>query len=209
MLYATMRSELKLQLEMFMRVVLIPLCAAGKNKASSAANATSSNSAVTFNRETQRIALETVVDLCRQPHFVTDCYMHFDCDLSKACVFEELVSTLSASAFPANGARLSGANALSVEGLLAIVRTVSRSTTAESSSASSPLGGDSSMLLGESNGKKKASSTATNGFSDDGIMKNEDEEEGDSPAALRDELRGLDPWEYGKASAAPFGIARS
>ena len=209
MLYATMRSELKLQLEMFMRVVLIPLCAAGKNKASSAANATSSNSAVTFNRETQRVALETVVDLCRQPHFVTDCYMHFDCDLSKACVFEELVSTLSASAFPANGARLSGANALSVEGLLAIVRTVSRSTTAESSSASSPLGGDSSMLLGESNGKKKASSTATNGFSDDGIMKNEDEEEGDSPAALRDELRGLDPWEYVKASAAPSGIARA
>ena len=208
-LYATMRSELKLQLEMFMRVVLIPLCAAGKNKASSAANATSSNSAVTFNRETQRIALETVVDLCRQPHFVTDCYMHFDCDLSKACVFEELVSTLSASAFPANGARLSGANALSVEGLLAIVRTVSRSTTAESSSASSPLGGDSSMLLGESNGKKKASSTATNGFSDNGIMKNEDEEEGDSPAALRDELRGLDPWEYVKASAAPSGIARA
>ena len=49
------------------------------------------------------------------------------------------------------------------------------------------------MLLGESNGKKKASSTATNGFSDDGIVKNEDEEEGDSPAALRDELRGLDP----------------
>ena len=61
--------------------------------------------------------------------------MHFDCDLSKACVFEELVSTLSASAFPANGAKLSGSNALSVEGLLAIVQTVSRSTTAESSTA--------------------------------------------------------------------------
>ena len=209
MLYATMRSELKLQLEMFMRIVLIPLCAAGKNKASTTANGASSNSSDGFNRETQRIALETVVDLCRQPHFVTDCYMHFDCDLSKACVFEELVSTLSASAFPANGAKLSGANALSVEGLLAIVRTVSRSTTAESSTASSPLGGDSSMLLGESSGMKAAPSTATNGFADDGSIQNDEEEEGDSPAALRDELRGLDPWEYVKASAAPSGIARA
>ena len=80
MLYATMRSELKLQLEMFMRIVLIPLCAAGKNKASTTANGASSNSSDGFNRETQRIALETVVDLCRQPHFVTDCYMHFDAD---------------------------------------------------------------------------------------------------------------------------------
>jgi brefeldin A-resistance guanine nucleotide exchange factor 1 len=208
MLYATMRSELKLQLEMFMRVVLIPLCAAGKSKASQTANGTSSNTAIGFNRETQRIALETVVDLCRQPHFVTDCYMHFDCDLSKACVFEELVSTLSASAFPANGARLSGANALSVEGLLAIVRTVSRSTTAENSGVSSPLSGDSSMLLSESNGGK-VSSVANNGFADDGTMKNDSDEEGDSPAALRDELRGLDPWEYVKASAAPSGIARA
>ena len=54
---------------------------------------------------------------------------------------------------------------------------------------------------------KAAPSTATNGFADDGSIQNDEEEEGDSPAALRDELRGLDPWEYVKASAAPSGIS--
>jgi golgi-specific brefeldin A-resistance guanine nucleotide exchange factor 1 len=210
MLYATMRSELKLQLEMFLRVVLIPLCAAGKNKSSSSSG--SGSGGLPGSRETQRIALETVVDLCRQPHFVTDCYMSFDCDLSKPCVFEELVSTLSASAFPANGARLSGANALSVEGLLAIVRTVSRST----GESHNEYNGDSSMLLGENRqtnvvGTSSSSSVAENGTTAqlNGDADNGNTDEGDSPAALRDELRGLDPWEYVKASAAPSGIARA
>ena len=116
---------------------------------------------------------------------------------------------LSASTFPANGAKLSGAK-LSVEGLLAIVRTVSRSTAAESSTASSPGLAAIPPCCLVSKVDEGTPSTATNGFAENGSFKTTRKKKVAVPAALRDELRGLDPWEYVKASRGFFksGISR-
>ena len=103
-LYMVMHLELKLQLEAFLRMVLLPL-AEGRGE---------------IPKESQRVALECIVDLCRQPAFVPDLYMNFDCDVERPNLFEELVSLLSRGAFPQDGAAFDATHLLSLEGLLAI-----------------------------------------------------------------------------------------
>ena len=103
-LYMVMHSELKLQLEAFLRMVLLPL---GEGRGE-------------IPQESQRIALECIVDLCRQPNFVPDLYMNFDCDLERPNLFEELTALLSRNAFPVNSP-LNATHLLSLEGLLAVV----------------------------------------------------------------------------------------
>ena len=103
-LYMVMHLELKLQLEAFLRVVLLPL-AEGRGE---------------IPKESQRVALECIVDLCRQPAFVPDLYVNFDCDVERPNLFEELVSLLSRGAFPQDGAAFDATHLLSLEGLLAI-----------------------------------------------------------------------------------------
>ncbi|KAK8592876.1 hypothetical protein V6N12_044969 [Hibiscus sabdariffa] len=49
------------------------------------------------------VAMEALVDLCRQPMFVTEIYANFDCDITCSNVFEDIAYTLSKSAFPVNG----------------------------------------------------------------------------------------------------------
>ena len=99
-----MHLELKLQLEAFLRMVLLPL---GEGRGE-------------IPQESQRIALECIVDLCRQPNFVPDLYMNFDCDLERPNLFEELTALLSRNAFPVNSP-LNATHLLSLEGLLAVV----------------------------------------------------------------------------------------
>lgn len=113
-LYMVMHLELKLQLEAFLRMVLLPL---GEGRGE-------------IPQESQRIALECIVDLCRQPNFVPDLYMNFDCDLERPNLFEELTALLSRNAFPVN-CPLNATHLLSLEGLLAVVAGIAdRSATA-------------------------------------------------------------------------------
>ena len=61
------------------------------------------------------------MDLCRQPNFVPDLYVNFDCDVRRPNLVEELIALLSRGASPsAQGTALSDENLLSLEGLLAI-----------------------------------------------------------------------------------------
>ena len=114
-LYLVMHSHLKLQLEAFLRMVLLPL----------------GEGAGGVPMESQRIALECLVDLCRQPNFVPDVYLNFDCDMERANVFEELTTILSRNAFPPQGGVLNPTHLLALEGLLAVVGGIAeRSVTA-------------------------------------------------------------------------------
>lgn len=108
MIYAEFREELKLHLEVFVRMVILPLC----------------SSASGVEEETQRVALEALVDLCRNEFFATDLYMHYDCDLTKPNVFEEVTSVLAQCSYPGD-TTLSLVHLLSLEGLLSIVQAVS------------------------------------------------------------------------------------
>ncbi|XP_024515281.1 ARF guanine-nucleotide exchange factor GNOM [Selaginella moellendorffii] len=106
-LYHHLRSYIKLQLEAFFSFIIMRL-AQGKFGAS---------------YQQQEVAMETLVDFCRQPNFMPEMYANFDCDITCSNTFEELANLLSKSAFPVN-CPLSAMHVLALEGLLAIIHSM-------------------------------------------------------------------------------------
>lgn len=104
-LYHHLRTKLKLQIEAFFSCVLLRI-AQSKHGAS---------------YQQQEVAMETLVDLCRQQAFVAEMYANFDCDISCSNVFEDLANLLSKSAFPVNGP-LSAMHVLALDGLNAMIQ---------------------------------------------------------------------------------------
>ncbi|KAK6155063.1 hypothetical protein DH2020_009311 [Rehmannia glutinosa] len=104
-LYHHLRTKLKLQLEAFISCVLLRI-AQSKYGAS---------------YQLQEVAMEALIDFCRQPMFVTELYANYDCDISCSNVFEGLANLLSRSAFPVNSP-LSAMNTLALDGLIALVQ---------------------------------------------------------------------------------------
>lgn len=113
-LYHLMRVKLKLQLEAFFSCVLMKI-AVNKHGAS---------------YQQQEVAMETIVDLCRQPTFIHEMYANYDCDISCSNVFEDLANLLSKSAFPVNSP-LSAIHVLALEGLIAMVSGMAESVSNE------------------------------------------------------------------------------
>lgn len=107
-LYHHLRIKLKLQLEAFFSSVLLRI-AKSKYGAS---------------YQQQEVAMETLVDLCRQPTFMSEMYVNYDCDISCSNVFEDLANLLSKSAFPVNRP-LSAMHVLALDGLCAMIQSMS------------------------------------------------------------------------------------
>ncbi|CAL0308935.1 unnamed protein product [Lupinus luteus] len=104
-LYHHLRTELKLQIEAFFSCVILRL-AQGRHGAS---------------YQQQEVAMEALVDFCRQKTFMVDMYANFDCDITCSNVFEELANLLSRSAFPVN-CPLSAMHILALDGLTAVIQ---------------------------------------------------------------------------------------
>ncbi|CAK8538183.1 unnamed protein product [Lathyrus sativus] len=104
-LYHHLRTELKLQLEAFFSCVILRL-AQSKYGAS---------------YQQQEVAMEALVDFCRQKAFVVEMYANFDCDTTCSNIFEDIANLLSKSAFPVNSP-LSSMNILALDGLIAIIQ---------------------------------------------------------------------------------------
>ncbi|PKU83822.1 ARF guanine-nucleotide exchange factor GNOM [Dendrobium catenatum] len=104
-LYCHLRIQLKLQIEAFFSCVILRL-AQGKYGAS-------------FHQ--QEVAMEALVDFCRQKTFMAEMYANLDCDITCSNVFEDLANLLSRSAFPVN-CPLSTMHILSLEGLIAVIQ---------------------------------------------------------------------------------------
>ncbi|KAH9604815.1 hypothetical protein KSS87_008652 [Heliosperma pusillum] len=103
-LYIHLRTKLKLQLEAFFSSVILRL-AESKYGAS---------------YQQQEVAMEALVDFCRQKTFMNEMYANFDCDLTSRNIFEDLINLLSRSAFPVNSP-LSTLHILALEGLIAVI----------------------------------------------------------------------------------------
>lgn len=116
-LYHHLRTKLKLQLEAFFSNVLLRI-AQSKHGAS---------------YQQQEVAMEALIDFCRQPMFVTELYANYDCDISCGNVFESLANLLSRSAFPVNSP-LSAMNTLALDGLIALVQDMAERIEHDSSS---------------------------------------------------------------------------
>lgn len=106
-LYHHLRTALKLQLEAFFSFILIRLA--------------SGNYGATHQQ--QEVAMEAIVDFCRQPTFMPEMYANFDCDITLSNTFEDLGNLLSKSAFPVN-CPLSAMHVLALEGILAVVHSM-------------------------------------------------------------------------------------
>ncbi|KAJ0099255.1 hypothetical protein Patl1_21868 [Pistacia atlantica] len=104
-LYHHLRTELKAQLEAFFSCVLLRI-AQSKHGSS---------------YQQQEVAMEALVDLCRQQTFMTEMYANFDCDITSGNLFEDLVNLLSKSAFPVNGP-LSAMHVLALDGLISMIQ---------------------------------------------------------------------------------------
>eukprot|EP00249_Psilotum_nudum_P020568 c27761_g1_i1 orf=605-5020(+) len=110
-LYHHLRRHLKLQLEAFFSCVIVRL-AQGKFGAT---------------YQQQEVALEALVDFCRQPTFMPEMYANLDCDITCSSIFEELGNLLSKSAFPVN-CPLSPMHILALEGLTAVIHSMAERT---------------------------------------------------------------------------------
>ncbi|CBI33851.3 unnamed protein product, partial [Vitis vinifera] len=104
-LYQHLRTELKLQLEAFFSCVILRL-AQSKYGAS---------------YQQQEVAMEALVDFCRQKTFMVEMYANLDCDITCSNVFEDLANLLSKSAFPVN-CPLSAMHILALDGLIAVIQ---------------------------------------------------------------------------------------
>ncbi|RZS16979.1 hypothetical protein BHM03_00049067 [Ensete ventricosum] len=104
-LYRHLRTELKLQLEAFFSCVILRV--------------TQSRYGASYHQ--QEVAMEALVDFCRQTTFMTEMYANFDCDISCSNIFEELVTLLSKSAFPVK-CPLSSTHVLALDGLIAVIQ---------------------------------------------------------------------------------------
>ncbi|XP_051141026.1 ARF guanine-nucleotide exchange factor GNOM-like [Andrographis paniculata] len=126
-LYHHLRTKLKLQFEAFVSSVLLRT-AQSKYGAS---------------YQQQEVAMEALIDFCRQPMFVPELYANYDCDISCTNVFEDLANLLSRSAFPVNSP-LSAMNILALDGLIALVQGMADRVSHESLGS-----GEASQELGE------------------------------------------------------------
>ncbi|XP_047333224.1 ARF guanine-nucleotide exchange factor GNOM [Impatiens glandulifera] len=104
-LYNNLRTELKLQLEAFFSCVILRL-AQSRYEAS---------------YHQQEVAMEVLVDFCRQKNFMVEMYANLDCDITCGNVFEDLANLLSKSAFPVNSP-LSSMHILALDGLIAVIQ---------------------------------------------------------------------------------------
>uniref|UniRef100_A0A0A0LCA5 SEC7 domain-containing protein n=1 Tax=Cucumis sativus TaxID=3659 RepID=A0A0A0LCA5_CUCSA len=104
-LYHHLRTELKLQLEAFFSCVILRLA----------------QSRYGASYQQQEVAMEALVDFCRQKTFMVEMYANLDCDITCSNVFEDLANLLSKSAFPVN-CPLSSMHILALDGLIAIIQ---------------------------------------------------------------------------------------
>uniref|UniRef100_A0A0D9W1V7 SEC7 domain-containing protein n=1 Tax=Leersia perrieri TaxID=77586 RepID=A0A0D9W1V7_9ORYZ len=105
-LYHFLRRFLKLQLEAFFTYVLLRLGAGGGGP------------------QLQEVAVEGLISFCRQPTFVIEMYVNYDCDPLMKNVYEEVGKLLCKAAFPASTPMLNTVQLQAFEGLVNMLTTI-------------------------------------------------------------------------------------
>ncbi|XP_071808203.1 Golgi-specific brefeldin A-resistance guanine nucleotide exchange factor 1-like isoform X2 [Asterias amurensis] len=107
MLFESLRTHLKFQLEMFLQKLTEIII----------------SESVRIPYEQREMALDTIVQLWRLPCMVTELYLNYDCDVYCSNLFEDLTKLLSKNAFPVSGS-LFTTHLLSLDALLAVVDSI-------------------------------------------------------------------------------------
>ncbi|KAL9265189.1 ARF guanine-nucleotide exchange factor GNOM-like protein [Drosera capensis] len=104
-LWSHLRTEIRLQIEAFFSSIILRIA----------------ESRYGASYQQQEVAMEALVDFCRQKAFMVEMYANFDSEITCGNVFEDLVNLLSKSAFPVNSP-LSGLNTVALDGLIAVIQ---------------------------------------------------------------------------------------
>ncbi|KAL5975520.1 hypothetical protein ACLOJK_019844 [Asimina triloba] len=104
-LYHFLRRSLRVQLEAFFTYVLFKVPTAGSSF------------------QLQEVALEGIIGFCRQPTFVIEAYVNYDCDPICRNMFEDIGKLLCRYAFPTNSP-LTTMQVQAFEGLVAIIHNI-------------------------------------------------------------------------------------
>ena len=94
-LFNTIKDHLKVQLEVFLTSVHLRILTPSMNP-------NSKEKVWSSSPEQREIALESLLEFCREPHLMADLYMNYDCDINCTNLFETICSTLSKVANPDN-----------------------------------------------------------------------------------------------------------
>ena len=115
-LFNAMKGHLKVQLEVFLISVHLRIA---------------ESPTATF--EWKELALESLLDFCREPALMLDLYTNYDCDFKCTNLFETLCKCLCRCAVPSvtKGSRLQlmSLHRLSLEGILAVIEDIARRCT--------------------------------------------------------------------------------
>ncbi|XP_072050985.1 Golgi-specific brefeldin A-resistance guanine nucleotide exchange factor 1-like isoform X2 [Amphiura filiformis] len=107
MLFESMRTHLKFQLEMYLHRLTEIIV--------------SESPRIPY--EQREMAIDSIVQLWRIPSLVTELYLNYDCDIYCSNLFEDLTKLLSKNAFPVSGS-LYTTHLLSLDALLAVVDSI-------------------------------------------------------------------------------------
>ncbi|CAN6202967.1 unnamed protein product [Urochloa humidicola] len=106
-LYHFLRRFLKLQLEAFFMFVLLPVCGGAAGP------------------QLQEVAVEGLISFIRQPTFVIEMYVNYDCDPMLRNVFEEVGKLVCKAAFPCSSSGpMSPVQLQAFEGLVNMITTI-------------------------------------------------------------------------------------
>ncbi|KAF6168002.1 hypothetical protein GIB67_020572 [Kingdonia uniflora] len=105
-IYHCLRRSIRLQLEAFFTFVLFRVVNGGGSS------------------QLQEVALEGIISFCRQPTFIIEMYVNYDCDPAFRNVFEDIGKLLCKRAFPAVNSPLSSLQIQAFEGLLLMIHNI-------------------------------------------------------------------------------------
>eukprot|EP00924_Labyrinthula_sp_SR-Ha-C_P002838 maker-scaffold_13-augustus-gene-8.10-mRNA-1 protein AED:0.26 eAED:0.30 QI:0/0/0/0.5/1/0.5/2/0/1178 len=141
-LFYAMKGHLKTQLEVFLVSIHLRLSTVDAHtlvstKAPGLFNGSPMNNNLTLLKanEAKELALESLLDFCREPRLMLDLYVNYDCDMHCSNLFETLVNSLCSASYPPkrpqneDGARekLNSLHLLSLEGILIILKQMASS----------------------------------------------------------------------------------
>ncbi|KAF5748605.1 GNOM-like 2 [Tripterygium wilfordii] len=115
-IYHFLRRFIRLQLEAFFAFVLLKNAATGSPY------------------RLQEVALEGIINFCRQPEFIIEIFVNYDCDPTCRNLFEEIGKLLCRNSFPAGGP-LTTLQMQAFEGLLIMIHNIADSVDKEDDSS--------------------------------------------------------------------------
>ena len=104
-LFMSIKNHMKVQLEVFLISVHMRLIGTQSNGLSTpVSNGMASNTALSQSLATaaakEELALESLVEFCREPSLMNDIYVNYDCDMQCTNLFDSIITTLCRRALP-------------------------------------------------------------------------------------------------------------